>query len=135
MTAAKKAPSNALAEPGLPAVGFLQFECRTSGLLLGLLDRSRNSLSDGDLTHLAALTDEAGYMVERIAKLCEGLGCLIASDSDDGPVAVTGSFQSAPDVSALLFLLAGVADHASGLLEVAGFAKSQQLARSAGGKA
>ena len=134
MSAGKQKAGSAAAEHGPAAEVFPPIRCGTSSLLMGLAERARENLSDGDLLQLAAKADDARCMVRQIATLCEGVGALVSADGDNGDSASTGYFRTPADLPDLLWLIGSMADQASGLLEVAGIAEVWQLSRRAGGK-
>lgn len=135
MTAGKQKAGSAAAEHGPATEAFPPIRCGTSSLLLGLAERARENLSDGDLLQLAAKTDDARCMVRQIATLCEGLGALVSEGGGNGDSAGTGYFQTPADLPDLLWLIGSMADQASGLFDVACIAEIWQLSRRAGGKA
>lgn len=63
-----------------------------------LWDASCPHLTDEELADLKS-TEMAEYQLEHVADVMEGIGCLVNDDTS------AGSFQSARDVPALLFLL------------------------------
>ena len=117
MSADSKTPSSAAAKPGLAAVAFPQFHADTSSLLLGLIERASENLSADDLAHISGMTEDAECMVRQIATLCDGLGCLVAADGENGKSAGTGSFQTGDDLSNLLWAIGSMAAHAAGIFD------------------
>ena len=100
----------------------------TAQLMAGLFERAADKLTPTDLDALEDRAEDAAALVRQLQALCVGLGCLVANDGGEND-AGTGSFKSASDLSGLLFLLAGVADHAGALLDVAALADNQRLVR------
>lgn len=89
-------------------------------LLRGLFKRAEDRLTDDELLTVAMLGEEAQSIVGHIEILCNGIGCLVAEDSDKE--AGAGNFQSGDDVAPLLWALGGMAGYAKGLMNVAGWA-------------
>lgn len=120
-----------------PTREFGKLGPHASDVLLGLVDRAQDNLSEADQTALLFAGETARTSIRHLSRVCEGLACLIAADDgENGTGTGTGSFQTAENVSGLLFLLAAVTDQAHGFLEIANGAElSLELARRARGAA
>jgi hypothetical protein len=102
----------------LPAIGPTP-----ESLLRGLFKRAEDRLTDDELRTMAALIDEAENIVGHLELLCNGIGCLVAADSDREAGESAGNFQSGDDVAAMLWALGGMAGYAKALMNVAGWAE------------
>lgn len=98
----------------------------TDSLLRGLFKRAEDRLTDEELRTVAMLDQEAQNIVGHIECLCNGIGSLVASDSDRDRGASAGNFQSGDDVATLLWALGGMAGYAKGLMNVAEWAGAAQ---------
>lgn len=65
-----------------------------------LFEHAKGSISDADLESFASLTEHAADEARRLADVCEGLACTIASDARGGIRA--GSFEDADGAFTLL---------------------------------
>lgn len=66
-------------------------------LLRGLFKRAEDRLTDDELLTVAMLGEQAQNIVGYIEILCDGIGCLVAEDSDRETGA--GNFQCGDDVA------------------------------------
>jgi len=94
--------------------------------LVGLYEHGRKTLTDAELEPLAALTERAGDEARRMAKVCEGLGCLVGYDGTSK--AGAGNFQDAADVATLLFNLSHQAEVIAALAHI-GIGATDELNR------
>ena len=93
-------------------------------LLHGLFMRAADKLTPEDLDALAGCDESVYSTLGQITRVCSGIGCLIASDTEPGMR--VGAFQSADDVPALLWAIGGLAEKARALLALALAARLQQ---------
>lgn len=101
-----------------------EIRCEPESLLRGLFKRAEDRLTDDELATVSESSAEAENIVGHIATLCEGIGCLVAADGDRLRGASAGNFQRAEDVATLLWALAGMANYAKGMMNVAGWAEA-----------
>jgi hypothetical protein len=105
----------------------------SESLLRGLFKRAEDRLTDDELRTVAILSEEAYSIVGHIECLCNGIGCLVAADSDRQAGERAGNFQSGGDVANLLWALGGMAGYAKGLMNVADWAGAAQENRARNG--
>ena len=86
--------------------------------------RAADKLTPEDLDALAGCDESVYSTLGQITRVCSGIGCLVASDSDPGKR--VGAFQSADDVPALLWAIGGLAEQARALVGLAVAARLQQ---------
>lgn len=122
---AKTDRSAALAAPTFPPLTGRE---GTASLMAGLFERSRPSLTDADLATCTQQAQLAGLVVEQIRALSEKLGLLVQADGAAGR-GRTGVLADEADVANVLFGIANLADHASGLLGLAENARDEINAR------
>ena len=96
-----------------------------------LFEAARSSLSDTDLASLADLGEHAADDARRMAKVCDGLACLIESDSlQQG--ARAGSFQGGESIFDLLCSLGAAFDSIGAKADLGDSARAELLARAKG---
>ena len=88
-------------------------------------EHAADDLSQEELEWFSLASDEAVRTSSNLAKVINGIGCLVADD--DGPERCTGCFQSAGSTSVLLFFIAQSVDHIGAMIEIGDAAKDRLL--------
>jgi hypothetical protein len=84
----------------------------SSNILIKLWERASDTLTDEELEWFSGATDHAENMIIPLHETINGIGCLVASDEQDG------TFQSRHDVPGLLFSIANSLDTIQGLIHI-----------------
>ncbi|MBT9486569.1 MAG: hypothetical protein IV093_03570 [Rubrivivax sp.] len=105
---------------------------KTQDLMSGLFERGKANMSDDDLYTLSMQRESAEVVLGGIDHLCETLGCLLnyeASHATKLGEHPSGLLGTPGEVADMLFIVMNMAQHARGLLEVAGAAEEEKLIR------
>ena len=98
-----------------------------------LFEAARPHLTDADLSALADLAEHAADDARRMARVCDGLACIIEADSlQQGGRA--GSFQSGESIFGLLCSLGAAFDSIGCKADLGDSARAELLARAKGVK-
>lgn len=96
-----------------------------------LFEAARPHLTDADLSALADLAEHAADDARRMSAVCDGLSCLIESDSlQQGGRA--GSFQTGATIGNLLAVLGSAFDSVGSKADLGDAARAELLARAKG---
>ena len=93
-------------EQGIKAV------CDTSNVLWQLWERTADSLNTSELEYFAKSTEHAQSEARHLREVVEGIGCLIASDTQ------SGALQDRDGTSAMLHAISEQLDAISGMIEI-----------------
>lgn len=98
-------------------------------VMMTTFEHAKLTLTEEDLDDAIGLVDAAADEARRLSEVCEGTGCLIAADGDEGGPA--GSFRSADTLSTLMFSLAHSFDTLAAMASVGGDAWQERRRRQA----
>lgn len=101
-------------------------------ILLGLFEKAKDRMSEGELQEVSCLTELAADEAQRISDLCMGLGCLVSTDGLNRG-APAGNFQDAGSVSSLLFSLSHSLDVIAAMAKLGAAAEGYESQREAQG--
>ena len=96
-----------------------------------LFEAARERLSDQELGALADLAEHAADDARRMAKVCDGLACIIESDAARQG-ARAGSFQGGESIFGLLCSLGAAFDSIGAKADLGDSARAELLARAKG---
>jgi len=97
-----------------------------------LFEAARPHLTDADLSALADLAEHAADDARRMASVCNGLACIIESDSLQQGGA--GSFQDGESIFSLLCSLGAAFDSIGAKADLGDSARTELLARAKGAR-